>query len=138
MDTKADVVITAGAFTFRARFEATAAPLTCAAFRKLLPFAGDLIHVRWSGEATWVPMGDLALGVPLENATTYPRPGEVLFYPGPISETEILIPYGRTHFGSKAGKLAASHFLTIVSGVEQLADLGRTTLWSGAQRITIA
>jgi hypothetical protein len=133
----ASVVIAAGEFEFRARFEETAAPLTCAAFRRLLPFTGKLVHVRWSGEATWVPLGDLALGVPLENATTYPRPGEILFYPGPISETEILIPYGRTHFGSKAGKLAATHFLTIVGGADQLAALGHAALWNGAQTITI-
>jgi hypothetical protein len=132
-----DVVITVGAAHFRARFEDAAAPLTCAAFRRLLPFKGDLLHVRWSGEATWVPLGALSLGIPLENATSYPHPGEILFYPGPLSETEILVPYGRTHFGSKAGKLAATHFLTIVAGVEQLPAVGHFALWKGAQPITI-
>ena len=39
------------------------------------------------------------------------------------------------HFGSKAGLLAGNHFLTIVSGGEHLADLGRLTLWEGAQPI---
>ena len=133
-----DVVITVGAMELRAHFEQSAAPLTCDAFRRLLPLEAHLLHVRWSGEATWVPLGDLSVGVPSENATVYPKVGEVLLYPGPVSETEILIPYGRTRFASKAGDLAGNHFLTIDRGVEQLAELGRRALWHGAQPIRIA
>ena len=132
-----DVVITAGPFTMTARFEASA-PLTCAAVRKILPLESQLIHVRWSGEATWIPLGDLALDVPFENATSYPSPGEVVLYPGGVSETEILLAYGYTRFASKAGQLAGNHFLTIVSGAEHLRELGRLTLWKGAQKIAIA
>ena len=131
------LVISAGPYTFTARLETEKAPLTCAAFLKLLPFKKNVLHVRWSGESTWVPLGDLALDVPAENATTYPLPGEILLYPGGVSETEVLIPYGRTQFGSKAGLLAGNHFLTIVSGLENLSELGRLTLWEGAQPITI-
>ena len=132
----ADVVITAGPFKLTARFEA-AAPLTCAAFRELLPLKAHLLHVRWSGEAVWAPLGDLAVNVPAENATSYALPGELLFYPGGVSETEILMPYGRSNFASKAGQLAGNHFLTIVSGAEFLPELGRLTLWHGAQPFTI-
>jgi len=132
-----DLLITAGPHRFTARLETAKAPLTCAAFLRLLPLKENLLHVRWSGESTWVPLGALAVGVPPENATTYPLPGEILLYPGGVSETEVLIPYGRTQFGSKAGLLAGNHFLTVVSGAEQLADLGRLTLWKGAQPIVI-
>ena len=132
-----DLLITAAGFKFNARLERARAPLTCAAFLNLLPFKRNLLHVRWSGESTWVPLGELVVNVPPENATTYPLPGEILLYPGGVSETEVLIPYGRTQFGSKAGLLAGNHFLTIVSGVEHLADLGRLTLWEGAQSIII-
>jgi hypothetical protein len=132
-----DLLITAGPCTFTARLEREKAPLTCAAFLRLLPFKENLLHVRWSGESTWVPLGDLQVDLAPENATTYPLPGEILLYPGGVSETEILIPYGRTQFGSKAGLLAGNHFLTIVSGAERLPELGRLTLWDGAQPITI-
>jgi hypothetical protein len=132
-----DLIIEAGPYKFRARMETEKAPLTCAAFLKLLPFRQNLLHVRWSGEATWVPLGDLDVGVPPENATAYPLPGEILLYPGGVSETEVLIPYGRTQFGSKAGLLAGNHFLTLVSGKEHLPELGRLTLWEGAQSIII-
>jgi hypothetical protein len=133
-----DVLIKAAAFTFPARFETAAAPKTCEAFRKLLPFKNNLVHVRWSGEAMWVPLGDLELGLSSENATSYPSAGQVLLYPGGVSETEILISYGPTNFASKAGQLAGNHFLTIVSGFEQLGELGRLVLWRGAQSIEIA
>jgi hypothetical protein len=131
------LLITAGPFHFRARLEIAGAPQTCEAFLHLLPFNGDLLHVRWSGESTWVPLPGLSAGVPPENATTYPLPGEILLYPGGVSETEVLIPYGRTQFGSKAGLLAGNHFLTVVSGGEKLPELGRLTLWEGAQPILI-
>ena len=133
----ADVVITSGGFTFNARFEEAAAPRTCARFRALLPFKERVIHVRWSGEAMWVPLGALDLGLSSENATSYPRPGEIILYPGGVSETEVLIAYGYTNFASKAGQRAGNHFLTIVSGHAQLAELGRMTLWKGAQDVTI-
>jgi hypothetical protein len=132
-----DLTITAGPFTFTARLETAKAPLTCAAFLRLLPFKEHLLHVRWSGESTWVPLGDLKVGVPAENATVYPLPGEILLYPGGVSETEVLIPYGRTQFSSKAGLLAGNHFLTIESGAENLPELGHLTLWKGAQPIVI-
>lgn len=130
----ADLRITAGPFSFEARFEA-AAPKTAAAFQARLPFESRLVHVRWSGEAVWMPLGDLQFGVGYENATSYPAPGQVLLHPGGVSETEILIAYGPCQFASKAGQLAGNHFLTIDSGLEQLSELGRMTLWQGAQPI---
>ncbi len=127
--------ISAGPYHFTARFESEAAPRTVAAFRKLLPLRTKLIHARWSGEATWIPFGDLDVGVGEENATRYPAPGQLLLYPGGASETEILIPYGTAAFGSQAGPLHGNHFATIVDGVDQLRELGRKTLWEGAQEI---
>jgi hypothetical protein len=131
----ADVLINIGTLAFRARFERDAAPLTCARFARMLPYRERLIHVRWSGEACWIPLGGLDLGLRYENATSYPAPGQLLFHPGDISETEILLAYGSVRFASKVGQLAGNHFLTIVEGAEQLAELGRLTLWQGAQSI---
>ncbi len=121
--------------TFMARFEEADAPRTVAAFRDLLPYSGRLIQARWSGESGWIPLGDFQLGAGIENATSYPSPGEILFYPGGFSETEILFPYGRTCFASTMGQLAGNHFLTIVEGKEQLQEVGRRIVWEGAQHI---
>ncbi len=131
----ADVRITAGPFAFAACFERAAAPRTCDKFAGMLPYRERLIHVRWSGEACWIPHGDLDLGLGYENATSYPAPGQLLIYPGGVSETEILLAYGSVRFASKVGQLAGNHFLTIVAGIEQLPELGRLTLWQGAQPI---
>ncbi len=129
-----DVRITAGRFRFVARWEA-AAPKTCAVFASLLPYRQRVIHVRWSGEACWIPLGELDLGLGFENSTSYPAPGQILLYPGGFSETEILLAYGGVCFASKMGQLAGNHFLTVTQGAEDLAELGRTTLWDGAQDI---
>ena len=131
------VRITVGTLRFVARFEEVAAPRTCAAFRALLPFEKPLIQARWSGEAAWVPLGDLKLDVPMENATSHPSRGDVLFYPGGASETELLLPYGSARFAAKVGQLAGNHFLTIETGRENLVELGRLVLWQGAQTILI-
>jgi len=127
--------ISAGGFVFKARLEEEKAPKTCRAFLKLLPFKNKIIHVRWSGEAVWIPLGDFDLGLGYENHTSHPSMGEILLYPGGISETEILLPYGSTSFSSKVGQLAGNHFLTIVEGNEKLTELGRKVLWEGAQDI---
>jgi hypothetical protein len=130
--------IAVGEYRFAARLEEEAAPQTVAAFRRLLPLESRLIHVRWSGESCWIPFGELEVGVGAENATSYPAPGELLLYPGGISETELLFPYGPTCFASKAGQLAGNHFATIVEGAERLPELGPKILWEGAKPIRFA
>ena len=132
-----DLRITIGSLVFEGRFERERAPRTCAAFESMLPFEHDLLQARWSGQAAWVPLGALELGLGPEHATSYPAPGELLLYPGGVSEAELLFPYGRTRFASVAGPLAGNHFLTLTSGLEQLEVLGRLVLWEGAQRIRI-
>ena len=127
--------IKAGPYEFDARMEEEAAPVTCAKFASLLPYRQQIIHVRWSGEGCWIPLGDLDLGLGYENHTSHPAPGDIILYPGGISETEILLAYGAVCFASKVGQLAGNHFLTIVGGRENLMPLGKLTLWKGAQDI---
>ncbi|MCF4166389.1 DUF3830 family protein [Zavarzinia compransoris] len=127
--------VIAGPFTFDARLEEELAPKTCAAFRRHMPFVSKAVHVRWSGEGVWMPLGDLDFGVGYENHTSYPAPGQIILYPGGISETEILLAYGGVHFASKMGQLAGNHFVTLTGGLENLVALGKMTLWEGAQDI---
>ena len=133
------VRITAGGHQFIAETNPDA-PRTVAAFAKLLPYRQKIIHVRWSGEGCWVPLGDWVLEdgegkVSFENATSHPAPGDILFYPGGYSETEIIMAYGACCFASKLGQLAGNHLLTITEGRENLRTLGVKVLWEGAQDI---
>jgi hypothetical protein len=136
----ADIAIDIAGEVFRARFETADAPKTVARFRALLPFSDRIIHVRWSGEACWIPMGERDLSLGFENATSHPAPGHVIVYPGgmptSLSETEILVAYGPCSFASKAGQLAGNHFLTITEKLDVLAKIGRSVLWDGAKAIT--
>ena len=132
------VIVRAGPFLFSAQLEIEKAPNTSAFFESLMPFRQTLVHCRWSGEGCWVPLGDdLPSNLPTENATSYPAPGQCIFYPGGFSEAELLLAYGSVCFASKMGQLAGNHFMTITSGVENLAELGRLALWEGAQEIAI-
>ena len=132
------LAITIGPLRFTARLEREAAPRTCEALARLLPVRSKVIQARWSGESAWIPFGyELELGIGPENATSYPGPGELLLYPGGVSEVEILFPYGRACFASTAGQLAGNHFATVEDGREHLRELGRLVVWEGAQDITI-
>ncbi len=127
--------ISAGPFTFDAKLETEKAPQTCESFLSRLPFESQVVHVRWSGEGVWIPLGDMDFQVGYENHTSYPAPGQIILYPGGISETEILLAYGGVHFACKMGQLAGNHFITITSNLDSLPELGKMTLWKGAQPI---
>ena len=130
------LTIRIGSTTFRATFETARAPLTVAAFQTRLPFDGQLVQARWSGEAGWVPLAEYDLGVGYENATSHPAPGQVLWHPAGLSEAELLVPYGGACFSSRVGQLAGNHFLTIHDDRGELAAIGRRLLYAGAQQIS--
>ena len=135
----ADLTIRVGDLHFTARWEPEA-PRTVEAVRRLLPMQSQLIHCRWSGEGTWIPLGDLRTGVGFEHHTSHPAPGELLIYTGDLSECEILVPYGACAFSSKLGQLAGNHFATLEPNDgwrDRLRELGRRVLWQGAQPIEI-
>ena len=131
----AEMRVRAGGFTFSGRLEREMAPKTSAAFEAHMPFNSRIVHVRWSGEGVWMPLGDLDFGVGFENNTCYPSAGQIILYPGGASETEILLAYGYVNFASKAGQLSGNHFMTLTEGLDNLYALGRKTLYEGAQDI---
>jgi hypothetical protein len=135
----ADLTIRVGDLNFTARWEPEA-PRTVEAVRRLLPLQSRLIHCRWSGEGTWIPLGDLKIGVGYEHHTSHPAPGDLLIYTGDLSECEILFAYGACAFSSKLGQLAGNHFATLEPDAgwrDRLREVGRRTLWEGAQPIEI-
>jgi Protein of unknown function (DUF3830) len=133
-----EIQVVVGPFHFVGRLEDKLAPLTSRAFASLLPYKQKIIHARWSGEACWIPLGSEKFTIPLENHTSYPAPGQFIFYPGGFSETEILLAYGGVRFASKVGQLAGNHFLTLTDGLEMLPEVGRKVLWEGAQDVVFS
>lgn len=127
--------ITVGDLVFTAEMHPEKAPETCRLLTEIMPIKGNLIQARWSGEAAWLQMDPHGVEAPQENATSYPGPGQFLYYPGGVSEKEMLFPYGSAIFASKFGLLPGNHFATITGG--DLEKLGLNVLWEGAQNITI-
>jgi hypothetical protein len=130
---ESDLKVTIGPFRFGARLRPELAPQTCAYFRGLLPYRRQMLHVRWSGLGCWIPLGYETVKFPFENPTSYPAPGEFIFYPGGYGESEILLAYGAVRFAASVGQLAGNPFLRLTDGLEQLPELGRLVLWEGAQ-----
>ena len=130
------VRVSVGDLHFSGRWVAEA-PRTVEVIRSLLPLDRELVHCRWSGEGCWIPFGEDFLDLGPENATSHPAPGQLIVYPGGISECEILLAYGSVDFSSKVGQLWGNHFLTLTAGLEQLPEVGRRVLWRGAQPIAI-
>ena len=124
-----------GALILTAEMHSERAPETCRMLKAKMPIKGRLIQARWSGEAAWLQMDPHGIKAPQENATSYPGPGQLLYYPGGVSEKEMLFPYGSAIFASKFGLLPGNHFATIIEG--NLEKLGLKVLWEGAQNITI-
>ncbi len=51
------LLIKAGPYEFEAAMQNELAPNTCARFVGMLPYRQQIIHVRWSGEGCWIPVG---------------------------------------------------------------------------------
>lgn len=134
------LVVRIGGERFPARLRRDLAPHSCDCIMGLLPYAGKVIHARWSGEAVWAPLEPTVpsnLLLPPENPRDRPAPGEILFYAGGQSEPELLIVYGASRFACKAGTLQGNPVLTIEDGLGRLAEIGREVLWGGAKKLSI-
>jgi hypothetical protein len=115
-----------------------AAPESVAAMREFLPLESTLMHVRWSGHATWVNIDDVDLpDIPRENHTVYPSRGDILLYPGYRNEQEILLACGSTCFKSPAGELAGNHVAEVNAAKQELREMEQETLRTGQKDIKI-
>ena len=137
MNAATRIVVMIGGARFGGRIERDVTPLAAALIERLLPLERRVIHARWSGEAIWVPLGEIG-SVKTERATSCPRPGQVLLYAGAKSEPELLIPYGACAFACTAGALAGSPVIALDAGETELRPIGERVLWNGALPFGIA
>lgn len=95
----------------------------------MTPLHTELLHVRWSGHATWINIDEIELPeIPRENHTVYPSCGGLLLYPVTRNEQESLVLCGPTCFNSPAGDPAGNHFATLEAPREEPAVLEERTL----------
>jgi hypothetical protein len=114
------------------------APESVAAMREFMPHDSDLMHVRWSGHATWVNIDEVDLPeIPRENHTVYPSRGDVLLYPGYRNEQEVLVACGPTCFKSPAGELAGNHVATLDADPATLRRIEEATLQDGVMDVQL-
>lgn len=124
--------------TFTAELLEDEAPESVAAMREFLPLDSELMHVRWSGHATWINIDEIDLpDIPRENHTVYPSRGDILLYPGYRNEQELLVPCGPTCFKSPAGELAGNHVALLDATREELKTIEQETLETGVKDVTI-
>jgi hypothetical protein len=114
------------------------APESVKSVREIVPLHTELMHVRWSGHATWINIDEIDLPeIPRENHTVYPSYGDLLLYPGYRNEQEILVPCGPTCFKSPAGELAGNHFATLKAPRDRLVAIEERTLQEGVLDLTL-
>lgn len=131
--------IEVGEYTFCGELLTSEAPESIAAMRDFLPLESTLMHVRWSGIATWINIDEIDLPeIPRENHTVYASRGDVLLYPGYRNEQEVLIACGPTCFKSPAGELAGNHIATLDVPAERLKELEERTLQEGSFDVTVS
>ncbi len=130
--------LTVGEDTYVAPLLESEAPESIRALKVVLPLTSELMHVRWSGHATWINIDEVKLpDLPRENHTVYPSRGDVLLYPGYKNEQELLIACGPTCFKSPGGELAGNHIGTLEATREELTALEERTLRDGVQPVTV-
>ena len=130
--------LTVGEDTYVAPLLESEAPESIRALTVVLPLTSELMHVRWSGHATWINIDEVKLpDLPRENHTVYPSRGDILLYPGYKNEQELLIACGPTCFKSPAGELAGNHIGTLEATRAELTALEELTLRDGVQPVTV-
>lgn len=114
------------------------APRSVEALLECLPLESKLMHVRWSGHATWINIDEIDLpDIPRENHTVYPSRGDILLYPGYRNDQEILVPCGPTCFKSPAGELAGNHIANLDATRDELVALEEDTLENGMKDVVV-
>lgn len=110
------------------------APVTCAAFDRLLPFALTLMHARTSGQEFWSDKAPLA-DIIQENASVFTETGEAVFGPAKPARVKTSGCIG-FYYGEGKGLDAANIFAKVNPGdQEKLKALGEHIWKKGEVKI---
>ena len=130
-------IITEANEEIRFQYYRDAAPVTCDAFARTLPFTRTFHHARVSGEEIWID--DVPeLNIIQENESVFTEPGEVVLGPSKPLRNRTANCMG-IYYGNEKGRDAANIFARVVdSDADKLTRLGNKIWKSGSQQITIA
>ncbi len=120
-----------------ARLHEEAAPQTVARLWAALPIADRLRHVRWSGDAGYVMIAQLAdRTLPVENPVTFYPPGAIVFR---REHGEIAVCYGQAQARDHMQVAGwACHLATLEKNAEPFLDKVRATRSAGGKPIAFA
>ena len=120
---------------FVARGEEELAPKTVAAFKASLPLDDRIIHCRWSGSPTGSRGATATSGSARRTRPrTRTRASSRSIRAGERDRAALSVRLLLVRVEGRPS--VGDHFATLVEGGEQLPELGRLTLWEGAQQIT--
>ena len=112
-----------------------AAPVTCEAFIKTLPFTKKFLHARVSGEEIWIDDAP-ALNIIQENASVFTEPGEIVLGPLQPARTKTSKCLG-IYYGEGKGYDCCNIFGKVFpENLPKLKQLGEEIWRQGAQEIT--
>ena len=112
-----------------------AAPKTCEAFVKALPFTRTFFHARVSGQEIWIDNAP-ELDIIQENASVFTEPGEIVLGPLKPKRTKTSGCLG-IYYGEGKGLDCANIFGKVLDDdFQKLKELGDKTWRQGAQELT--
>ncbi len=114
-----------------------AAPVTSKAFLSILPFTRTFYHARVSGQEIWIDNVP-SLDIIQENASIFPKPGEVVFGPANPIRVKTANCFG-IYYGEGKGLDACNIFAKVIeSDMQKLVELGNNIWKNGSQELTIS
>ncbi len=120
--------------TIRFKLYEDEAPVTTAAFLKLLPFNRVFFHARFSGEEIWINNAP-ELDIIQENASIFTLPGEVVYGPSKPSRAKTKNSMG-IYYGNGKGLDCCNIFGKVFNeDFHILQDLGNKIWRQGEQQL---
>jgi hypothetical protein len=121
--------------TIRFRFYNDAAPITCAAFAKQLPFTKTLMHARVSGQEVWTDDAP-KLDIAQENASVFTTPGEVVIGPMKPERVKTSGAMG-IYYGEGRGMDSCNIFAVVFDEDKTLLEAFGTSIWKQGEQTTL-
>ena len=116
------------------------APLTCAAFKSILPYEGTVVHLKWSGDGfqTHAPSLENMVhehGLGMENFTVFGSRGDILFW---VRDRGLFFCYGYMHSKGNTGEEPGNLFAYVKpEGHPVLHEMGRRVFNEGRKTLKI-